>query len=134
MSLSHAKCGWDCLINNKISVFRKVINLYIFYMLDLWTRDLNPDFTFGTCLFGVMNWAKNSAPDKFGYSGYGIGFNARSQFSIPDGSWGKNVITFRVDISSSVHVANKKNHILFVVEGPTQRSVNFTESRKKKLS
>ena len=127
-----------------IIVLRKVINLCIFYMLDLCSRDLNPDFTFGNCLFGVMNLTKNYDPDKFGYRGYGIGLNARSQFSLPDGSWGKNVIIFRVDNSSSVHVDNKKNHILVLGEGPAQRlddteitaeakhSINFTESKKKK--
>ena len=55
-----------------ITVLRKVINLCIFYMLDLCSRDLNPDFTFGNCLFGVMNLTKNYDPDKFGYRGYGM--------------------------------------------------------------
>ena len=36
-----------------------------------------------------------------------------------DGSWGKNVISFGADMSSSVHVDNKKKDNLFVVEGPT---------------
>ena len=34
----------------------------------------------------------NTDPDKYGYSGYGIEFDTRSQFSIPDGEWGRNVI------------------------------------------
>ena len=42
------------------------------------------------------------------YTGYGIGFNLRSEFSLPDSSAGKNVIIFGVDMSSSVHMDNKK--------------------------
>ena len=49
-----------------------------------------------------MELTKSADPDKYGYSGYGIGFDARSQFSLPDGSWGKNVIIFGVNNSSSV--------------------------------
>ena len=35
---------------------------------------------------------------------------------------GKNVIIFRADIYSSVHVDNKNEDILILGEGPTQRS------------
>ena len=34
----------------------------------------------------------NTDPDKYGYSGYGIEFDTRSQFSIRNGEWGRNVI------------------------------------------
>ena len=34
--------------------------------------------------------------------------------------FGENVIIFGVDMSSSVHVDNKKKDILILVEGPTQ--------------
>ena len=33
------------LINNNISIPKKVINLYISYILNSWLRDLNTDFT-----------------------------------------------------------------------------------------
>ena len=36
--------------------------------------------------------AKNADPDKYGYSSYGIGFVARSQFLLSNGACGKNVI------------------------------------------
>ena len=64
-------------------------------------------------------------------------------FSIPTGGFGKNVIIFGADMSSSVHVDNKKKDILILGEGPTQGlddttltaeerySINFTKSRKK---
>ena len=43
---------------------------------------------------------------KYEYTGYGIGFNAPSQLSLSDCSWGKNVIVFGVDNSSPVHAVN----------------------------
>ena len=46
---------------------------------------------------------KNADLDKYGYSGYGIGFDSTSQFSLPNGDWGKNVGIFGVDSNSSVH-------------------------------
>ena len=67
----------------------------------------------------------------------------KQTFSIPTGGFGKNVIIFEADMSSSVHVDNKKKDILILGEGPTQRlddttltaeerySINFTKSRKK---
>ena len=39
-------------------------------------------FTLGDCLFGEVKLTKSSDPEKFGYSGYGIRFDARSQFSL----------------------------------------------------
>ena len=38
-----------------------------------------------------------------------------------DRSWGKNVVIFAVDNSSSVHVHNKTEDILVLGEGPIQR-------------
>ena len=35
--------NWDCLINNNISIPKKVINICISYILNQWTRDLNTD-------------------------------------------------------------------------------------------
>ena len=39
-------------------------------------------------------------------------FNSRSQFLFTDGTYGKNVIIFGADMSSSVHVDNKGKDIL----------------------
>ena len=36
--------------------------------------------TLGDCLLGAVNLLKNTNLDQNGYSGYGIGFDARSQF------------------------------------------------------
>ena len=43
-----------------------------------------------------------------------------SEFSLPDGSMGRNVIISGADMSSSVHVDNKNKDILILGERPTQ--------------
>ena len=48
-------------------------------------RDLNTAFTLKDC-------TKNADPNKYVYSGFGIGFDFRSEFSLPDENLGKNVI------------------------------------------
>ena len=80
---------------------------------------------------------------KYKYTGYGIGFDSRSEFLFTNGSYGKNVIVFGADLISSVHVDNKGKDILILGEGPTQElcdttltaeakySINFTQSGKK---
>ena len=60
----------------------------------------------------------NADPDKYKYSGYGIGFESHSEFSFTDGSMRKNVIIFGADMNTSVHIDNKSKHILILGEGP----------------
>ena len=55
----------------------------------------------------MVKLAKDSVPDEHVYSGYGIGFHSRSEFSLLDGSVGKNT-NFGVDMSSSVQIDDKK--------------------------
>ena len=127
-------------MKNNISIPKKVVNLYISYTLGLQLKNLNTDFTVGSCLFGSVKLTKNADPDKYKYTGYGIGFDSRSEFLFTDGSYGKNVIIFGADMSSSVHVDNKEKDILILGEGPTQQlddttltaeakyPINFTQS------
>ena len=63
---------------------------------------------------------KNAANDKYGYSGYGIGFDRRSSFSFPGSGFGQSVLIFRIDMSSSAHIDNKKKDLLVLGKGPTQ--------------
>ena len=132
-----------CLIKNNTSIPKKVINLYISYILSHQLRNLNTDFTLGNCLFGSVNLPKNADLNKFKYTGYGIGFGSCSEFLFTGGSYGKNVIIFGADMSSSVHVDNKGKDILILGEGPTQElndmtltaeakyPINFTQSKKR---
>ena len=77
-----------------------VVNLFIIYELDKCSQDLNTDFTAKDRLFGAVNLTNNADPDKYKYSGYGIGFDSRSKFSLHDDSMGKNVVVFEFDMSS----------------------------------
>ena len=67
-----------------------------------------------------MKLNKNADPDKYKYSGYGIRFDSRSEFSLSKGSMRRNAIIFGADMSSSVHVDNKNKVILVLGEGTTQ--------------
>ena len=73
---------------------------------------------------------KNDDGNKYEYSGYGIGFDRKSSFSFPSGGFGQNVIIFGVDMSSSVHVDNKKKDILILGKGSTQGLEHNTNCRK----
>lgn len=68
----------------------------------------------------MMSLTENAEPDKYGYSGYRILLDVRSQLSLFGGNWAKNIIIFGVDNSSSVHVNNKKKKMLVLGKGPTQ--------------
>ena len=58
----------------------------------------------------------------------------KGTFSFPTGGFGKNVIIFEADMSSSVHVDNKKKDILILGEGPTQELDDITLTAEKKYS
>ena len=60
---------------------------------------------FKRLVFGSVKLTDKDDPDKYKYS---IGFDSHSEFSLPDGSMGKMVIIFGVDMSSSVHIDNKE--------------------------
>ena len=124
----------SCLKQDK-STFNhgKIVNIYIVYELDKTYVKSHP--TLVNCLFGAVSITKNADIDKNKYSGYGIGFDRT----------GVLVITWWVDMSSSVHIDNEGKDILILGSGPTQGlgehsliaeklySVNFTDHRKKRL-
>ena len=57
----------------------EVIDLYISYTLVPQLKNLNTDFTLSNCLFGSVKRTKNTGLDKYKYTGYGIGFDSRSE-------------------------------------------------------
>ena len=93
-------------------------------------------------MFGAVRLTKNADIDKYQYLGYEIGFDRKSSFSFPNGAFGLNVVNFGADMSSSVHVDNKKKDILVLGKGKAQGlehpptaekmySINFTVIKKK---
>ena len=137
-----AKFDGSCLKQDQAKLFLGgIVNIYIVSEI---TDNFNVSSypTLENCLFGAVKLTKNADIDKYGYSGYGIGFDRRSSFSFPGGGFGQNVIIFGVDMSSSTKIDNRKKDILILGKGPTQGlehtlsaekmySINFTENIKK---
>ena len=78
-----------CLINNNISIPKKVINLYISYILNPWLRNLKTYFTLKNYSFASVKLVKNADPDKYSFSSYGIGFDSHSEFHLQMKAWEK---------------------------------------------
>ena len=93
--------------NNLTYDYGSRVNICILYELgDSSSNDSDP--TLKKCLFGAVTSTKNADIYKYGYSGYGIGFDRRGSVSFPGGGFGQNILIFGVDMSSSVHIDNKK--------------------------
>ena len=114
-----------------------VVNLYIVYEYNICSQDSNAEFTLKDCLFGAVKLTKIANPNKYSYSGYGIGFDSRS---IINSDWGKNVIIFGVGMNSSVH-ANNKNILILgkrqtkglhntSLTAEAEYSINFSRSER----
>ena len=96
----------------------KTVNMCIVCEINLWDHRYEVYLCLDS-LFDAVNLVKNADIYKYKYSGHGIGFDMRETFSVANG-FGKSVTIFAVDMSSSVHVDNKKKDILILDEGPTQ--------------
>ena len=108
------------LKQNKITYTHKTIaNIYIVYET-LASSSNNSNSTLKNSLFGAFKLTKNDDIDKYQYSGYKIGFNRRGSSSFTGGGLGQNVIIFGVNMSSSVHIDNKKKDISILGRGSTQ--------------
>ena len=133
----------DSLIKNNTSIPKKVINLYISYTLGSQLRHCNTDFTLSNCLFWSVKLTKTYDLDKYKYPGYGIGFDSREKYSLPDNGGGKHFVIFGVDMKASVHIDNKGKDIFILGKGPAQwldgttftaeakYPINFTQSGKR---
>ena len=63
---------------------------------------------------------KNDNIDKYKYSGYGVGIDRKGSFSFPATEVGRDVITFGVDMSSSIKTDNRTKDILILGKGARQ--------------
>ena len=118
-----------------------IVNIYIVYEISK-NYNISSYPTLENCLFGVVSLTKHVDIDQYKYSGYGIGFDRKGEFSFGSNGFGGNVIIFGADMSSSVHANNKtKNILLFgkdFVQGIDNTtiyaeklySINFTENNK----
>ena len=61
-------------------IYRNVGYLLIVFKLDKWSKNLKTDSTLDDNLFGAVKLTKNVDLNKYEYSGYSVGYDARSQF------------------------------------------------------
>ena len=117
---TRVKFTGSCLKQSKISyTLGKVVNVYNVYELGASSPHSN-DPKLKKCLFGAVTLTKNADIDRYKYSGYGIEFDRRSNFSFPGGWFGQNVLIFVVDMSYSAHMIIRKRYILVLGIGRTQ--------------
>ena len=65
-------------------------------------------------MFGGVALITNAAIDKYGYSGYGTGFDRKLSFSFLVGGFGQNLLILGADMSSSTLTDNKKKTYWFL--------------------
>ena len=92
-------------------------------------------------MLGAVSLTKHVDIGQYKYSGCGIGFNRKVEFSFGNGS-GKNVLIFGADMSSSVHANNKRNISVLgkdfiqgldntTIYAEKMYSINFTKTNTK---
>ena len=97
----------------------KVKNIYIVYEISK-NFNISSYATLENCLFGAVRMTKNADIDKYKYFGCGIVFDTHGFFSHPSGGTVRNVIIFRVNMSSSMKIDNRKKDILILGKDLTQ--------------
>ena len=108
------------------------VNIYVVCRLSPVINALG--FTLENCLFGAVKLTGNADTDKYKYSEYGIGFDSRGSFTHLSGGYGKNVINFGADLSSSKHVDNKTRSILVLGQNFIQGKDGTTKYAEKMYS
>ena len=139
---TRVKFNGSCLKQDSVTFNHgKVVNIYTVYEIS----NNYPVSTYSTLekfLFGAVSLTENADINRCKYSRYGIGLDNHGSFSFPGIGLGRSVIIFGIDMSSSVHVDNKKKDIFILGKGPTQGLeytltaekmylINLTEHNKK---
>ena len=104
-----------------------IVNIYIVYEITNNYSEIDYP-TLENGLFGSVKLTKNADINKYGYSGYGIGFDRNTSFSV-DNEIGKNVI-FGVDMSLSTKIDNSEKDVLILGIRPTQGLENMLSTEK----
>ena len=99
-----------CLVQDQITYTpQTIVNIYIVY--EITKKNSISDYqTLENCLFGSLKLTIKPDIDKFKYSGYGIGFDRKGDFSFVNG-FGQNLIIFGAYMSSYIHSTNKTKNI-----------------------
>ena len=101
------KFSRNCLKQDKAIHGGKIVNIYIAYEICK-NYNISSYPTLENCLFGDFSLTKHVDIDQYKYSGCGIGFDREGEFSFGSNGFGRNVIIFGADMSSSVYANNKK--------------------------
>ena len=127
------KFNGSCLVQDQIRyTLQTIVTIYIVY--EITKKNNISDYpTLENCLFGSVKLTKNPDINKYKYSGYGIGFDRKGEFSFGSG-FGQNVIFFGVDMSSSVHANNKPKNVLVLGKDFVQGLDNTTIYAEKLYS
>ena len=121
----------SCLKQDKVTFNHgKIVNIYIVYEI---SKSINTsDYpTLENYLFGAVSLTKNAVINKYGYSGYEIGFGRHGRFSFPGTGLGRNVIIFGVEMSSSTTIDNRKKDFFDFGQMSNTRTRTYTGCRKK---
>ena len=137
------KFSGSCLKQDKATYnYGTMVNIYIVYEISK-NYNISSYPKLENCLFGAVILTKNADIDQYKYSGHGIGFDRKGEFSFGSREFGRNCIIFGANMSGSVHANNKKNNILVLgkdfvqgINGTTiyaekMYSIIFTKNNKK---
>ena len=132
---TRVKFSGSCLKQDKVTYTHgKIVNIYIVYEINKKDNTIIGDLTSKNYLFGAVTLTKNADIDKSEYSGYGIGFDRKGEFSFPGGGYGQNVFIFGVDMSSSIYIDNKKKRYISLRVGSNTRIRTYFNCRKNVFS
>ena len=123
----------DPLAVEQNNYLTKIVNVYIVCDLDAQPKLPLGNFALKNRLFGATNIVKNSDKDKYVYSGYGIAFDGKDEWSFGN-DYATNVTIFEVDNSSSSHTDNLKNNFIVLSEGDTFDVNGSFGAQEKKVS
>ena len=93
----------------------KIVNIYLVYEISK-NYSISTYPTLKNCLFGAVTLTKNADIDHYKYSGYGIGFDRKGEFSFGSRKFGRSCIIFEADMSISSYANNKKIIFLSLVK------------------
>ena len=100
---------------------KNVVNIYIVYKLEPISYGRNTDFTIQNALFGAIKITEdNNGNSNNQYTGYGLCFDAHTDFSISNINNGKNVVILGCDMSFSSHQRNRENSVYVLARGEIQ--------------
>ena len=115
----------NCLKQDKVTYNHgKIVNIYIFYEISK-NYNISSYPTLENCLFGAVTLTKHADIDQCKYSGYGIGFDRKGEFSLGSRGFGRNCIIVGAHLTISSHANNRKNNILVLGKDFTQE-INAT--------